>query len=78
MTVDIDWDACGAQRVVVAAGRDGNLTIRSPLFEKPYDVAFDKGAKPKSLATSGQTFSFQARRGGTYTFTRGAAAGCAS
>ncbi|MBC8025852.1 MAG: glycoside hydrolase family 95 protein [Steroidobacteraceae bacterium] len=77
-TVDIDWDTCGAQRVVVAAGRDGNLTVRSTLFEKPYDVTFDKGAKPKSLATQGQTFSFQARRGGKYTFARGAAVGCAS
>jgi alpha-L-fucosidase 2 len=78
VTVDIEWDACGAQRVVLAAGRDGNLSVRSALFEKPYDVSFDKGAKPKSLATQGQTFSFQARRGGTYTFTRGASVGCAS
>jgi alpha-L-fucosidase 2 len=78
VTVDIDWDTCGAQRVVVAAGHDGNLVVRSSLFEKPYDVSFDKGAKPKSLATQGQTFSFQARRGGKYTFTRGAAVSCAS
>jgi alpha-L-fucosidase 2 len=77
-TVDIEWDVCGARRVVVAAGRDGSLTLRSPLFEKPYDVSFDKGSKPKSLSTSGQTFSFQARAGGKYTFTRGAAVSCAT
>ena len=77
-TVDIAWDSCGAARIVVAAGRDGNVTVRSTLFEQPYDVAFDKGAKPKSLATSGRTFTFAARGGATYTFTRSGAVGCAS
>jgi alpha-L-fucosidase 2 len=77
-TVDIAWDSCGAKSVVIAAGRDGDLTLRSTLFEKPYDVAFDKGAKPKSLTTSGRTFTFNARGGAKYTFTRGAAVGCAS
>jgi alpha-L-fucosidase 2 len=77
-TVDIAWDSCGAKSVVIAAGRDGDLTLRSALFENPYDVAFDKGAKPKSLTTSGRTFTFRARGGAKYTFTRGAAVGCAS
>jgi alpha-L-fucosidase 2 len=76
VTVDIEWDACGAKRFVLLAGREGPLTIRSPLFEKPYDVAFDRGSKPKSLATAGQTFTFAARAGGKYTFSRGAAAEC--
>jgi alpha-L-fucosidase 2 len=77
-TVDIAWDHCGATRIVIAAGRDGDLTVRSDLFEKPYDVSFDKGAKPKSLATSGRTFTFAARGGGKYTFARGGAVACQS
>ena len=76
VTVAIDWDRCGAKQVVLQAGRDGALTIRSPMFEKPYEVRFDKGSKPKSLGTEGQTFTFQARKGGNYTFARAAAVAC--
>ena len=76
VTVAIDWDTCGARQVVLDAGSDGPLTLRSALFEQPYDVRFDKSNKPKALKAEGQTFTFQARRGGTYTFTRGAAATC--
>ncbi len=76
VTVDIEWDGCGAKRFVLRAGHEGPLTVRSPMFEKPYDVAFDRGAKPKSLVTAGRTFTLDARRGGQYTFTRGDAAVC--
>ena len=77
-TVSIDWDACGASKVVLEAGSEGPLTLRSTLFEKPYDVAFDKENKPRSLATQGQTFTFHARRGGVYTFKRDESVNCAS
>jgi alpha-L-fucosidase 2 len=78
VTVAIDWDPCGATRVVLDAGSEGPLTVRSALFEKPYDVSFDNAKKPKALETSGQTFTFQARRGGTYTFSRAASVSCGS
>jgi alpha-L-fucosidase 2 len=76
VTVDLDWDRCGAKRIVLTAGSAGPLTLRSALFEKPYDVRFDKSGKPAALKSEGQTFTFQARRGSTYTFTRGAAVAC--
>jgi alpha-L-fucosidase 2 len=74
VTVAIDWDGCGARQVVLDAGSEGPITLRSALFEQPYDVRFDKSNKPKALKAEGQTFTFQARRGGTYTFVRAAAA----
>ncbi len=61
---------------MLQAGHDGMLTVRSALFEKPYDVRFDKGSKPKALGTEGQTFTFQARKGGAYTFARAASVPC--
>jgi alpha-L-fucosidase 2 len=78
VTVAIHWDACGATRVELDAGSEGPLTVRSALFEKPYDVSFDKAKRPKALESSGQTFTFHARRGGTYTFTRAASVSCGS
>jgi alpha-L-fucosidase 2 len=72
ITVAIDWDACGARQFMLEAGRDGAIAVRSAMFARPYDVRFDKGSKPKSLATEGGVFRFQARKGGRYTFTRGA------
>jgi alpha-L-fucosidase 2 len=76
VTVAMDWDACGLTRVELQAGSDGPLTLRSALFDQAYDVRFDKANKPRSIGTQGQTFTFQARKGGIYTFTRGAAVGC--
>jgi alpha-L-fucosidase 2 len=74
--VAIDWDACGATKVVLETGSEGPITVRSALFEQPYDLRFDKSNKPKALKTEGQTFSFPARRGGTYTFSRAATVQC--
>jgi alpha-L-fucosidase 2 len=33
VTVDVDWDACGARNVRLTAGHDGRLAVRSSLFE---------------------------------------------
>jgi alpha-L-fucosidase 2 len=71
ITVAIDWDACGARQFALTAGRDGPIAVRSAMFDKPYDVRFDKGSKPKALSTEGGLFRFQARKGGRYTFARG-------
>ena len=76
VTVAIDWDACGAQQFVLEAGRDGAIAVRSAMFEKHYEVRFDKGSKPKALNTEEGVFRFQARKGGHYTFTRAAAVTC--
>ena len=74
ITVSIDWDTCGAKQFVLTAGRDGPITVRSVMFDKPFDVRFDKGSKPRSLATEGGLFRFQARKSGQYTFVRNASA----
>jgi alpha-L-fucosidase 2 len=76
VTVAIDWDTCGATRIELEAGREGPITVRSRLFEQAYDVAFEKSKKPKALKAEGATFTFQARRGGLYTFTRDEAVIC--
>jgi alpha-L-fucosidase 2 len=76
ITAAIDWDSCGATKVVLDVGSDGPVALRSPLFEKPYDVRFEKTNKPRALAAEGRTFAFQARKGAQYTFTRGASVGC--
>jgi alpha-L-fucosidase 2 len=61
VTVGIDWDRCGAKKIVLDAGRDGTLSLRSSMLERPYDVAFDRSNKLKALKTEGQNFTFQAR-----------------
>jgi alpha-L-fucosidase 2 len=76
VTVAIEWDGCGASKVVLDAGSEGPITVRSALFEKPYDVAFDRANKPKALKTEGASFTFQARRGGQYTFSRDESVSC--
>jgi alpha-L-fucosidase 2 len=78
VTVGIEWDQCGAKTVRLEPGSEGSLTVRSRLFEQAYDVAFDRSNKPGSLRTEGQTFTFHARRGGTYTFSRAASVACGS
>jgi alpha-L-fucosidase 2 len=78
VTVDIEWDGCGARQFTLATGHSGPVTVRSALFTQPYDVTFGKSNRPKALATSGETFTFEARRGGNYTFSRGEAVPCAA
>jgi alpha-L-fucosidase 2 len=76
VTVGIDWDRCGATRVVLDVGSEGPVTLRSSMLEQAYDVAFDRASKPKALKTEGQAFTFHARRGGQYTFARAASVSC--
>jgi alpha-L-fucosidase 2 len=33
VTVDVDWDACGARNVRLTAGHEGQLTVRSSLLD---------------------------------------------
>jgi len=70
VTVDIAWDSCGASKLVLATGHAGPVALRSSLFEHAFDA---------SVKTDGTLASrhFMAKRGGQYTFTRAASAGCA-
>jgi alpha-L-fucosidase 2 len=76
VTVGIEWDGCGARKITLETGSKGPVTVRSLMFEQPYDLAFERSSKPKMLNTEGQTFTFEARRGGQYTFTRAASVSC--
>lgn len=76
--VGFEWDGCGARQVTVETGSAGPLTVRSSMFEQPYDVSFDRSSKPKSLKTEGEIFTFEARRGARYSFTRAASVSCAT
>jgi alpha-L-fucosidase 2 len=76
VTVDLEWDACGAREVTLQAGHAGSITVRSRLFAQPYTVRFNNGSRPKGLTNDGDRFTFEARKGGTYTFARDAAVSC--
>jgi alpha-L-fucosidase 2 len=77
VTVGIDWDRCGANKIVLDTGHDGPVTLRSPMLADPYNVKPDLSKKPKVLKNSGSMMTFEARRGGRYIFTRSASAPCA-
>jgi alpha-L-fucosidase 2 len=77
VTVGIDWDHCGATRIVLEAGHDGPITLRSPMLMDPYNVKVDLANKPKVLKNAGPLLTFVARRGGKYIFLRGASVLCA-
>ncbi len=77
VTVAIDWDRCGATRIVLESGHDAPVTLRSPMLADPYNVKVDLSAKPKVLENAGSMVSFVARRGGKYVFLRGEAVPCA-
>ena len=74
-TVSIEWDACGASRIELETGHDGPLTLKSELFEKPFDTTVD-GDKHGSQLAKGDLLPLQARRGGLYTFARRESVGC--
>jgi alpha-L-fucosidase 2 len=70
VTVDLEWDSCGATKLVLTTGHAGAVNLRSALFEKGFDA---------SVKTEGTqaTRKFVSKRGGQYTFTRAASASCA-
>jgi alpha-L-fucosidase 2 len=77
VTVGIDWDRCGANKIVLDTGHDGAVTLRSPMLADPYNVKPDLSKKPKVLTNAGSMLTFEARRGGRYIFTRSASVPCA-
>jgi len=77
VTVGIDWDHCGANKIVLDTGHDGAVTLRSPMLADPYNVKPDLSKKPKVLTNAGSMLTFEARRGGRYIFTRSASVPCA-
>ncbi len=76
VTVDVAWDACGANEFTLHAGHAGPVTVRSRLFARQYTVRFENAQRPKGLTNSGETLTFDARKGGEYTFARGGDAAC--
>jgi alpha-L-fucosidase 2 len=71
VTVDIDWDSCGAVKLVLTTGHAESVRLRSTLFEK----GFDANVKTEGTLASRK---FVAKRGGNYTFTRSSPASCAA
>jgi alpha-L-fucosidase 2 len=72
VTVDIAWDACGAQAFSLVSGHDGPLRVRSPMLAGAH-AATGVGKSTKA----GDLLTINAKRGGTYTFTRTSQADCA-
>ena len=70
VTVDIEWDSCGPEKIVLTSGHAGPVSLHSAMFEK----AFDTRAK---LQGAGAARKFMAKRGGDYTFSRAASVSCA-
>ena len=70
VTVSIDWDSCGPTKLVLVTGHAGPINLRSSLFER----AFDASVKTEGTMAARK---FVARRGGSYTFTRGDSVRCA-
>ena len=77
VTVAIDWDHCGANKIALDTGHDGPITLRSAMLVDPYNVKLDLAKKPKVLNNAGSMVTFEARRGGRYIFTRAASVPCA-
>lgn len=65
VTVDIEWDPCGAKYVELRPGSDGPIRLRSSILSVEhgfgYPTADDPGAK-----LEGDILSFTAHRGSTY------------
>jgi alpha-L-fucosidase 2 len=70
VTVDLEWDRCGATKLVLTTGHAGPVKLRSTMLEKGFDA---------SVKTEGAqaTRQFMSKRGGKYTFTRAASVSCA-
>jgi alpha-L-fucosidase 2 len=70
-TVSIEWDACGAKFILINAGHEGPLTIRSPMFRQEFRVGTGKvlrdGSEP---AHRDARYTFDAHPGVTYGFSR--------
>jgi len=77
VTVSIDWDACGPNRLVVLAGRDSRLTLRSALFEQEFEMSVYKVRRAGTNAPlPGGTYELDGHRGIDYAFTRAANVTC--
>jgi alpha-L-fucosidase 2 len=70
VTIDIEWDICGAVRLALATGHAGAVNLRSTLFADGFE------ANVKTEGTQNAR-TFVASRRGHYVFTRDAKANCA-
>jgi alpha-L-fucosidase 2 len=70
VTVDIEWDECGARRVELLAGRNGHLKVRSTLLSVEHGLVHPTHSRPSGLNSNGELLTFNARRGVPYTLVR--------
>ena len=70
VTLDIDWDPCGAKWVGVHTGHDGAIKLRSSLLSVEHAVGFTATPKPAALSEKDGVLAFTAKRGGNYSLTR--------
>jgi alpha-L-fucosidase 2 len=75
VTVDIEWDACGARSIRLQTGHAGRIAVRSAIFAHEFE---SQGAKPAGMPASGNTdparFTIDAKRGAVYAYSRALAA----
>ena len=70
VTVNIDWDACGARQIMLSTGHEGPITLRSTLFENLFSQASGKVYSVPATNKDGDRYTFEARRSGWYHFVR--------
>ncbi|MBE1489381.1 glycosyl hydrolase family 95 catalytic domain-containing protein [Plantactinospora soyae] len=71
LTVDTSWSGGAATEVAVTAGRDGPVTLRSPLFAGPYRLVDATTGKRVNPDGNGDRATFTARKGHRYVATAG-------
>jgi alpha-L-fucosidase 2 len=65
LTVDVRWSAGAAEEIVVAAGHDHRVVLRSDLFAGPFEVTGADG-RPVPHDRDGARVAFTAVRDGRY------------
>lgn len=70
LTIDMVWEDSQLQSAVIAAGRDGNVVLRSPLFTSRFVLLNKSTGKPVALAGKGETRMFTAQAGELYHLTK--------
>jgi len=65
VTVDLQWDRCGASVVELRPGSDGALKVRSDMLGGEYGFGYEGGKTPQ-FSREGNLLTFMARRGGKY------------
>jgi alpha-L-fucosidase 2 len=76
ITVDLDWDSCGATRIVLLPGHDGQITLSAQLLGDWNNYSFTSGKGTPRSNQAGDRLTFEARHGGEYSFERKVEVSC--